>query len=212
MLEVLAIVRREYLSRVKSKWFLFSTLGVPAVAVAVFFINTMASGSGSQWQRLVLVDETGTELAATALEPLEAAGYRVEIATGSDANRSALDARLSEGDIGGYVVLDEETLDRGLVRMTAESRPSAIRRMVLQTVLVNAAVQMRYGDEADAVAALLKGGELEIAVAGQEGPSERQLAKPMRSWVGRFSTSPCWCTASGFCERSSRRRRIGRWR
>lgn len=177
MLEVLAIVRREYLSRVKSKWFLFSTLGVPAVAVAVFFINTMASGSGSQWQRLVLVDETGTELAATALEPLEAAGYRVEIATGSDANRSALDARLSEGDIGGYVVLDEETLDRGLVRMTAESRPSAIRRMVLQTVLVNAAVQMRYGDEADAVAALLKGGELEIAVAGQEGPSERQLGQ-----------------------------------
>jgi len=176
MAEVLAVIRREYVSRVKSKWFVFSTLGIPILMVGGMALSVIAGGRGSQSDRLVVVDETGVALAMSAEASLESAGFRVEVMTGG-ANLELLDERLVDGDIGGYVVLDSETLERGRVLMTVESRPSAIRRAALQSILVRAAVEARYGDDADAATDLLRGGVLQIEVVGQEASGERRLGQ-----------------------------------
>lgn len=174
MSEVFAVARREYLSRVKSKWFVLSTIGVPVLLIGAIVVNVIAASRGSQADRYVLVDESGFDVAGRALDQLETAGFRMELATGDESNRAALDQRLEDGDIGGYLVIDAETVERGLVRVKAESRPSALRRMALRSIIVGAAVEARYGDEAEALAGLLQGGELEVEVVGEGGMSQRE--------------------------------------
>ncbi|MBT8398046.1 MAG: hypothetical protein KJN92_13820, partial [Gemmatimonadetes bacterium] len=77
MKNVLTIIRREYLQRVKSKWFLVSTLAAPAFLIASMVLPILyETGQQETRRHLALVDETG--VLADRVEPrLEEAGYTV---------------------------------------------------------------------------------------------------------------------------------------
>ena len=60
---VLVILRREYLERVRNKWFLLATLLVPALMlVATFLPAVMAERSQSRAMTLAVIDRSGDEL------------------------------------------------------------------------------------------------------------------------------------------------------
>ena len=110
MRELIAIIRREYTSRVKSKWFIISTIGAPILMVGFGAFSVYMGRRGSANDRIVLADQTG-QVASLAAPELEDAGFRIEVAEGAGARPDSLDVRVEEGDIGGYVILRARDLD-----------------------------------------------------------------------------------------------------
>ena len=108
-----AILRREYLTRVRSRWFLFSTLGVPLLMVGLgWFSVWMASGAagGGVHTSVAVVDRTG-ELAEAVVSELEAdsiAGRTApELATFSE---EELRPRLLASGVDAFLVLPPDLL------------------------------------------------------------------------------------------------------
>src|SRR5215831_11415806 len=72
--KLLTVAKREYLERVRSRWFILSTLGVPALMAAIFSISILMSARSaatSNVRHIAILDATGASLGervATALQ------------------------------------------------------------------------------------------------------------------------------------------------
>ncbi|HEM45454.1 MAG TPA: hypothetical protein ENO23_00245, partial [Alphaproteobacteria bacterium] len=68
---VWAILRREYLERVRNKWFLFATLIVPVLMLGATFLPVIMAEQGSERPLTVaVVDRTGGDVTARLAEVL----------------------------------------------------------------------------------------------------------------------------------------------
>jgi ABC-2 type transport system permease protein len=169
MSALLAVIRREYLQRVRSKWFLVSTFAAPAfMFVAMVLPIVYESGREETRRSLALVDETG--VLAHRVEPgLEAAGFTVEQAPAGSLD--SLRTLAMEGELGGYLVLDEDALSRGHTTFFGSQSPGAIRGMTMRGVVVQSALEARLaetGSDED-LRALFSGGTMDIRILEEEG-------------------------------------------
>ena len=74
---VWAVIRREYLQRVRSKWFIASTVGGPLLMAALMLLPAYMANQGEETARtLVIVDRTESLYAGLATR-LEDAEYEV---------------------------------------------------------------------------------------------------------------------------------------
>ena len=119
-----AVIRREYLERVQSKWFVIATLFGPVFFGGVMLIPPLladrdkGAGDGA---RIVVVDATGAGLGARVATSLAGGAMgtdtppRVITATGGEvAAAESLATRLVVADsVRGYLVLDSATLAAG---------------------------------------------------------------------------------------------------
>ncbi len=184
MKAVLAIARREYLARVKSKWFLISTIGAPLLVVGFGGFTAYMGSRGSQDERIAVVDRTGI-IAEHAVPALTDAGFRIQERTGDAALPERLDAEVRSGELGGYVVLDGETLSRGRVLYRGERRPGRLRQLALQTLLVRAAVEAQFDAEAaEGSADLFRGGEFVAELVGTEDDERARDVRIGFAFVG----------------------------
>jgi ABC-2 type transport system permease protein len=181
---VWAVIRREYLERVRTRWFVLTTIGGPVLFMSLIFLpRLMGAEDGGATRRIAVVDRTG-ELAASVRDHLEEAGFTVEVAADeNDETVAGLTRRSEEGDLGGVMVLDSATLSRGYATLSAKSRPSALRRLTMQGAVVQAALeaQLDAGSQAEA---LLRGGELEVTLLSGSGAADE--ADFIRVYIGAF--------------------------
>lgn len=167
---VVPIIKREYLERVRSRWFVIATLAGPLlfIGIAVLPILGMSSSGPSE---LVVADRTERLLAAVR-PGLEAAGYSVTSA--SDVSRSAEDPfadqrqRIQDGEVFGLLVLDSATLTTGRARLTVSTALSPIRQLALRQVVAQGALVTRLSAEAPEAIGLLAGGSLDVEVLDDE--------------------------------------------
>ena len=110
---VWVVIRREYLQRVRSKWFVISTLGAPllillfVVAPAYFLVR-----GGQAEEKLAIVD--GSNVLYERIAPyLVGEGFEVEEERWYADVVTSLRKEATEGEIWGFIVLDELTLDTG---------------------------------------------------------------------------------------------------
>jgi ABC-2 type transport system permease protein len=178
-----AVIRREYLQRVKSKWFLISTVAAPAFMIVAMVIPILSQSSRAETRRnIALVDETGV-LADRVIPRLEEAGYTVR--TVPQGSQESLRDETLEGTLGGYLVLDEEALTRGHTTYYATEGPGSIRGMTIRGVIVQTALEVRLaelGSEVD-VGALFAGGSMDVQLL-EEGGSEASEDEPQ--FIGVF--------------------------
>ena len=60
MTQIWAVIRREYLQRVRSRWFFFATLGVPLLIVAATAVPLwLTTRSETAGRTIVLIDRSG---------------------------------------------------------------------------------------------------------------------------------------------------------
>ncbi len=169
-----AIVRREYLQRVKSKWFLVSTFAAPIFFLGLTVVPILwETGREEARRNIALVDETGV-LAARVESGLEDAGFTVELA--APGSEDSLRAQTLEGNLGGFMVLDEEALVRGHSTFYGAEGPGAVRGMTMRGVVVQSVLEARLaeaGADVD-VGALFGGGsmDLQILAGNDSGTSE----------------------------------------
>lgn len=164
-----AVIRREYLQRVKSKWFLVSTFAAPAFMILAGVLPIVyETGQEEARRTLALVDQTG--ILADRMEPsLEAAGFTVDQA--SPGSLDSLRARAMAGELGGYLILDQESLSRGHTTFFGSQGPGSIRGMTIRGVLVQSALEARLaetGNDTD-LQALFAGGTMDIRILEEEG-------------------------------------------
>jgi len=168
---VWVVIRREYLQRVRSKWFVISTLGAPllillfVVAPAYFLVR-----GGQAEEKLAIVD--GSNVLYERIAPyLVGEGFEVEEERWYADVVTSLRKEATEGEIWGFIVLDELTLDTGEAIVYVTTRPSPIRQLTLQSAITRAVMEYQLERQGVDAEALLSGGELSLELLSEERTS-----------------------------------------
>lgn len=191
---VTTILKREYLSRVKSRGFWIATLILPLFMAAVVVLPSLIAMKAKASLRLAVVDELGG--VAPALEarlerrdapqaespdkPFEdqknqAASFRIESVAPSDdaaALRADLDRRVLAGEIDAWIWISPAGLDRDEVEYHAESVSNFITQGRLENALSRVISERRLeleGLDVERVSKLTRGVDLETVRVSKEG-------------------------------------------
>ncbi|HIF20745.1 MAG TPA: hypothetical protein EYQ27_02290, partial [Gemmatimonadetes bacterium] len=140
---VWAVIRREYLQRVLSKWFILVTIAAPILMIAMMVLPAFFANRSEQAGRDILVVDGTNVLYERLRSDFEAGGYSVAEQPWTIDVISELRQRASDGDIGGFLVLDELTLESGEAVMYTDDRVSTFRRLTLRSAIVRAALEYR---------------------------------------------------------------------
>lgn len=169
-----AVIRREYLQRVRSKWFLVSTFAAPAFMIIAMVVPIILQSGREETRRTIaLVDETG--LLADRVEPrLEESGFTVEVAP--PGSEDSLRTRALDGELGAYLVLGQDALARGHMTYYGAQGPGAIRGMNIRGAVVQSALEARLAEAGADVDldALFAGGTMDLKILdeGTSGATE----------------------------------------
>lgn len=126
MRNVLIIIRREFLERVRTKSFVVGTVLFPVFMIALIFLPALIGAGGGE-RTLVLVDRSpsalGEQVAATLQAPKEdedAITYTIERTTlPLEEQIDELNRRVESKEIDGYVVIGEDVLTTNQVAYRA---------------------------------------------------------------------------------------------
>lgn len=166
---VWAVIRREYLQRVRSKWFLFSTLGAPIFMIAIMVLPAYFAARSEEGERDIAVVDRTNVLYDQVAPRLEEAGYTVHEEQWSGDIVADLTQQVVDEELGGFLVLDEETLVTGGAVLYGASQPSAIRRLAMRSAVSRSALEKALGDQGVDADALLRGGELRVELVSEGG-------------------------------------------
>jgi len=181
---VRAIIKREYVQRVRSRWFVVATIGGPLVFIGVMLLPLLADGESSGSSALALVDRTGA-LEELVRPGLEGAGYAVDVqGDTSDERLGTLIQQVHDGELFGVMVLDSATLSSGSARLTVGNSLSSIRALALRQIVGQSALVATLRDEAPGALALLAGGSLEVDVLDDE--QEAETSDFILAYLGAF--------------------------
>ncbi len=149
--QVMNVARREFIARVRNKWFIISTLMVPALMGMIVAIPQMLERADIDELRLKVVD-VGTAQGGRVAESLETIdAFTVTVADpytispdAVETTREALRIELIDEQIDGYVLLEPDELlgirgryfarETGNILIT-QSLERAIRRVALEDYL-----------------------------------------------------------------------------
>ena len=169
MKSLVPIIKREYLQRVRSKWFVFGTVLAPVFLVGMMVLPIILESRSEEARRnIVLVDETGV-LGEKMIPRLEEAGFTVR--TGPPGSEATLGEEVGTGDLGAFIVLREEALTRGRAEYHGKEGPGTITGLTIRGIVAQAAVEARLaqaGIQMD-YQAILAGGELEVFLMESDG-------------------------------------------
>ena len=166
---VWAVIRREYLQRVRSRWFVFATVGVPLLVLGSAIVPIWLANRGEDTERtVVLIDRSG-ELGDRVSAVLGAAGYTVEHA--EPAAESGARARVSAEEVGSLLLLDDTTLVAGRARLVTSENPSALRRLGIRQAVVQAVLERQLANSDADVREVMDGGALDLETVGGAGGS-----------------------------------------
>ncbi len=169
MTDIWAVIKREYLQRVRSKWFIISTVGGPLFMAALFVVPAYFGAQSNRSERnIAAVDRTGV-LYETLAPRLEEAGLTLSEVQWTESVVADLTQRTMDGDLGGFIVLDDETLTSGAAAFYGTDRPSAVRRFSMRQAVAQSALEYQLGQQGVDAQALLRGGDLRIEVLSADG-------------------------------------------
>ena len=165
--KVFVVFKREYLERVRSRWFIVATVLGPLFMAGIIIVPGLLAArtkSSSQLTNVIVLDATGTDLGtrvAGALAKIDSTGPRPRVervapAGLSAAADSALHVVMTHG-AQGYLVLDDSTLTGAQARYAGRNATSLADVGTLRNTLQRTVLDMRLeraGINPDSVAKL----------------------------------------------------------
>ena len=152
------VAKREYLERVRSRWFVMMTLFVPVFITAIFLIPawvTARSAAGTGSRNIVILDATGAGLGKRVADLLTSDSTAALRARAVDAPRpqvrevtaaalpaaedSATREVMRPNGVVGYLVLDDSTLSTRRIRYAGRNASS-----IVDTDRLKAAVRQAF--------------------------------------------------------------------
>lgn len=167
--QVWAVLRREYVERVKTKGFVIATIAIPVLMLGMIGLMAFMAVRAEQSQRqLAIVDFTG-EVGEEVARRMGGAGYDLEIVDAS-VGLEELDRRVLEDEIEAYIVLDELTLQEGAFAYRSKDSPGRIRGALMESIVVETVLELRLSltENTEGVRELLGGSHLSFERLGEE--------------------------------------------
>lgn len=183
--DVWAVIRREYLQRVRSRWFIASTVIAPVFLLAITLVPVWMGSQGDEVERrLAVVD--GTDVLYERMAPLlEEAGYQVYEQRWHADVVTELRETAAAGSIGGFIMVDELTLETGEAALYTRDRPNPLRQVTLRSAIARAALSFQLEQQDVDVEAMLGGGELDIQMLDGAGTGSEE-PRFMVAYMGSF--------------------------
>lgn len=156
MRKIGAVIRREFVERVRQKWFWIMALLGPVIFGALFFLPTLLARGGGV-KHIVVVDGTTSSFGAQVTERLnqaKAVFQAVRIPAGGNTVDS-LTAEVGAKRIDGFLILSDAAVDSGRAEYRASNVSSFVARGTLEGTireLVNATRLEREGVDPAVVA------------------------------------------------------------
>lgn len=194
---VLIIIRREFLERVRTKAFVLGTVLFPVFMLAMIFLPGMLQSGGGE-RTLVLVDESPAGLGVRVAEALQAPNpdkkairYTVERVAGPlEAQRARLNARVEAREIDGYFWIGPDVLRSNQVAYRAKDVTNVRVVGDIERATTAAVQQERLRDSgltAAQVAALVREVDVQAArITGEGEEGGNLLATLLTSYVLGF--------------------------
>ena len=114
MRKIWAIVRREFVERVRTRWFWIGALLGPVLFGVVFFLSGQL-GRGGGLGRIAIVDGTTTEVGARIAEQLGRRGNRASRVPAAAGVIDSLTAEVRAKRLDGFLIVTDAALDSGKV-------------------------------------------------------------------------------------------------
>ena len=191
MKQVWIVLRREYLERVKTKGFILSTIAIPVLMIGMIgfsaFLGVQAERSE---RRLALIDYTG-RIGEDVAGRVRSYGYEMEVVD-RGMGLDELDGRVLEDELEGYLVLDDLTLAEGEFAYRGKDSPSALRRALFESAVVETALELHLStvESGAALRALMEGGRLAyesvVESTGGEGAEVARIRGIATGFAGAF--------------------------
>jgi ABC-2 type transport system permease protein len=154
MNELLIIVEREFLERVRTRAFVIGTLLFPLFMIGILLLPMVVEDSG-QPRRVAVVDGAPAGVGNIFVEMLErreadengavtAASYMVERLTGA-ASRDSLNTRVMAEELDAYVILGDDILTSGEVTLRARNITNRILLRDIRVAATTAVQAQRLG-------------------------------------------------------------------
>lgn len=144
MRKVWAVIRREFVERVRSKWFWVSAALAPVFLAALVFLPILFARSGGR-ARIVVVDGTATPFGVRVADSLHSTPVFVVMAR-SVPRPGLLDSLTQEVTarrLDGFLVLTAETVETGVAEYRASNVSSQREVSELKGVLAHSAMNAR---------------------------------------------------------------------
>lgn len=121
MAKLWAVIKREYIERVRTKWFIIATVFGPLLFAALMIVPawlTLKTKSAADISSTVIIDATNTGLGTKVAESLRGFGsgpqrtpeVRVVAPSALTEAESLATAEVMRSERSGYVVLDHQTV------------------------------------------------------------------------------------------------------
>jgi ABC-2 type transport system permease protein len=149
MRESFVIARREFLERVRSKWFVVMTILGPIMMVAMIVVPALLAGRGLSGAKVRIVDKSG-KIGEPLKEALTASlQWHVEIVPPTTPESELL-SKIRDKQINGFMVIPEDVLTEKAVMITykGDNASNQIVGIVLQRTLNQIVIAAR-AKEAD---------------------------------------------------------------
>lgn len=122
MRKVLAVVRREFIERLRTKGFWIATILGPVFFAAIILLPALLTGMGGI-KRIVVVDETASDLGVRIATALDASrSFDATWLQGAGGTVDSLTREVGAKTIDGFLILPADLVDRG----SAEYRASNV--------------------------------------------------------------------------------------
>ncbi|HEY7180893.1 MAG TPA: ABC transporter permease [Blastocatellia bacterium] len=180
-----AVIKREYLTRVRSKGFIIGTILSPLIMSSFIVVPFLIGRSARQENyQIVALDQSGDaklfERLTLALSPTKPGQPRYELLReeiGSqeqlDARRQALSKRIADKQLDGYLILPPDALRQEEIKFYAKNSTDFANRGQLQGALRNAISDRRMalaGLDAERIHNLMR--TVDLTVVNARGESE----------------------------------------
>ncbi len=183
---VWTVIRREYLQRVRNRWFIVTTLGFPLLLAAMTLLPAVLGQRDARRERHIAIVDRSDVLFDKVAPRMDEAGYTLDTVPAGVATED-LNVRVLDGDLGAYLLLDDQTLIDGTATYVAGSSPSAIRRFTIREIVSRAALdaELERAGVTTEVSVLLDDAGLDVQTLGGDGVDESDDAF-IRAFIGTF--------------------------
>jgi ABC-2 type transport system permease protein len=114
MREMWVIAKREFIERVKSKWFIVMTVIWPILMVGMMIVPALLGNQGTEGAKVQIVDQTGVVGKQLALNVWAGMKWDATVVS-PDTDEAELNRRIRSHEINGYVIIPKDALDDGEV-------------------------------------------------------------------------------------------------
>ena len=155
--DMFVIARREFLERVRSKWFAVITVLGPIGMVAMVLVPALIAGQGADGAKVEIVDRSGV-IGKPLFDKLAQARWKPAVVPAETPDRIEMD-RIRDHKINGFVTIPADALGGGQILYRGDNASSQVVQVTLHQ-LVSQVVQAERGklagipqDKLDAVLA-----------------------------------------------------------